>query len=59
VGTVIGDEAKRLERLVADLLRSWPRLDATEMRMDSAPVDLRGVVDGAAEILASPLERAG
>ena len=49
VGTVIGDEAKRLERLVADLL-DLARLDATEMRMDSAPVDLRGVVDGAAEI---------
>ena len=47
VGTVIGAEAKRLERLVADLL-DLARLDATEMRMDSAPVDLRGVVDGAA-----------
>ncbi|MEP6650626.1 MAG: HAMP domain-containing sensor histidine kinase [Lapillicoccus sp.] len=49
VGTVIGDEAKRLERLVADLL-DLARLDATEMRMDSAPVDLRGIVDSAAEI---------
>jgi two-component system sensor histidine kinase BaeS len=47
VGTVIGAEAKRLERLVADLL-DLARLDATEMRMDSAPVDLRGVVDGVA-----------
>ncbi len=46
VGTVIGDEAKRLERLVADLL-DLARLDATEMRMESAPVDLRGVVSGA------------
>lgn len=49
VGTVIGAEAKRLERLVADLL-DLARLDATEMRMDSAPVDLHSVVDGAAEI---------
>ena len=48
VGSVIGDEAHRLERLVADLL-DLARLDATEMRMDSAPVDLRGVVDGARE----------
>jgi two-component system sensor histidine kinase BaeS len=48
IGTVIGDEAKRLERLVADLL-DLARLDGTEMRMDSAPVDLRGVVDGATE----------
>jgi two-component system sensor histidine kinase BaeS len=48
VGAVIGDEAKRLDRLVADLL-DLARLDATEMRMDSAPVDLRGIVDGAAE----------
>jgi two-component system, OmpR family, sensor kinase len=49
VGTVIGAEAKRLERLVADLL-DLARLDATEMRMDSAPVELHRVVDGAAEI---------
>lgn len=49
VGTVIGAEAKRLERLVADLL-DLARLDATEMRMDSVPVDLHSVVDGAAEI---------
>ena len=49
VGAVIGDEAKRLERLVADLL-DLARLDATEMRMDSAPVDLHSVLDGAAEI---------
>jgi two-component system sensor histidine kinase BaeS len=48
VGTVIGEEAQRLERLVADLL-DLARLDATEMRMDSAPVDLRGVVDRATE----------
>jgi two-component system sensor histidine kinase BaeS len=49
VGAVIGDEAKRLERLVADLL-DLARLDATEMRMDSAPVELHSVLDGAAEI---------
>jgi two-component system sensor histidine kinase BaeS len=49
VGAVIGEEAKRLERLVADLL-DLARLDATEMRMDSAPVDLHSVLDGAAEI---------
>ena len=49
VGAVIGDEAKRVERLVADLL-DLARLDATEMRIDSAPVDLHSVLDGAAEI---------
>lgn len=49
VGSVIGDEARRLERLVADLL-DLARLDATEMRMDLAPVDLGGIVDAAAEI---------
>jgi len=49
VGTVIGDEARRLERLVADLL-DLARLDAQEMRMIPAPVDLRAVVNGAAEI---------
>ncbi len=48
VGTVIGEEARRLERLVADLL-DLARLDATEMRMDSVPVDLAGVVNGAAD----------
>jgi two-component system sensor histidine kinase BaeS len=48
VGTVIGEEARRLERLVADLL-DLARLDATEMRMDSLPVDLTGVVSGAAD----------
>ncbi len=48
VGAVIGDEARRLERLVADLL-DLARLDAQEMRMRPAPVDLRAVVDGAAE----------
>jgi two-component system sensor histidine kinase BaeS len=48
VGAVIGSEAQRLERLVADLL-DLARLDATEMRMESAPVDLRDVVGGATE----------
>jgi two-component system OmpR family sensor kinase len=48
VGAVIGEEAKRLERLVADLL-DLARLDATEMRMDSAPVDLGELVSGAGE----------
>ena len=43
------DEAQRLERLVADLL-DLARLDAHEFRMDLAPVDLAGVVAGAAEV---------
>jgi two-component system sensor histidine kinase BaeS len=58
VGTVIGAEAKRLERLVADLL-DLARLDATEMRMDSAPVELHRVVDGAAEIWGHRCSSAG
>jgi two-component system sensor histidine kinase BaeS len=46
VGVVLGDEARRLERLVADLL-DLARLDAQEMRMTPAPVDLADIVRGA------------
>ena len=58
VGTVIGAEARRLERLVADLL-DLARLDAQEMRMVPAPVDVRGVVDGAADTWQHRCEQVG
>ena len=43
VGGVIGDEARRLERMVADLL-DLARLDAAELRLDIVAVDLAQVV---------------
>lgn len=49
VGRVMGDEAKRLERLVADLL-DLARLDAAEMSMHPVPLDLAALVDGAGEV---------
>ena len=49
VGGVIGDEAKRLERLVADLL-DLARLDAAEMSMHPVPLDLAALVDAAGEV---------
>ncbi len=58
VGMVIGDEARRLERLVDDLL-DLARLDAQEMRMLPTPVDLRAVVDGAADIWRYRCEQVG
>jgi len=47
VGTVIGDEAGRLERMVADLL-DLARLDAAEMSMHPVEVDLVALVRNAA-----------
>ena len=49
VGRVIGDEAKRLERLVADLL-DLARLDAAEMSMHPVPLDLSALVDATGEV---------
>jgi two-component system OmpR family sensor kinase len=49
VGGVLVGEAKRLERLVGDLL-DLARLGAQDFRMEFAPVDLVGVVHGAARV---------
>lgn len=48
VGVVIGDEARRLERLVADLL-DLARLDGAEMSMHPTRVDLVDLVNVAGE----------
>lgn len=42
-GRVVGREAARLERMVADLL-DLARLDAGELQVDLSPVDLRGLL---------------
>ncbi|SES12127.1 HAMP domain-containing sensor histidine kinase [Lentzea albida] len=49
VGTVILDEARRLDRLVTDLL-DLARLGADDFRLDMAPVALEPVVRSAAEV---------
>ncbi|WP_329787107.1 HAMP domain-containing sensor histidine kinase [Lentzea sp. DG1S-22] len=49
VGTVILDEARRLDRLVTDLL-DLARLGADDFRLDLAAVDLEPVVRSAAEV---------
>ncbi|SDP61040.1 sensor histidine kinase [Lentzea jiangxiensis] len=49
VGTVILDEARRLDRLVTDLL-DLARLGADDFRLDLAAVDLDPVVRSAAEV---------
>ncbi|MFD4643263.1 histidine kinase dimerization/phospho-acceptor domain-containing protein [Lentzea sp. NPDC058436] len=49
VGTVILDEARRLDRLVTDLL-DLARLGADDFRLDMAPVSLEPVVRSAAEV---------
>jgi len=48
-GSVILSEARRLERLVADLL-DLARLEAREFRVDFALVDLSGVLEDAAQV---------
>ncbi|HEV3451635.1 MAG TPA: HAMP domain-containing sensor histidine kinase [Acidimicrobiia bacterium] len=45
-GSIIAAEARRLERLVADLL-DLARLDAHQFSLNPRPVDARGVVDDA------------
>lgn len=52
VGTVVLGEAKRLERLVGDLL-DLARLGAQDFRVDLAPVDLLPVVEAAAGVWAT------
>ncbi|MET8762286.1 HAMP domain-containing sensor histidine kinase [Lentzea sp. NPDC004782] len=49
VGAVILDEARRLDRLVTDLL-DLARLGADDFRLDMAAVDLEPVVRSAAEV---------
>jgi two-component system sensor histidine kinase BaeS len=58
VGAVMLGEAKRLERLVGDLL-DLARLDAQDFRVDLAPVDIVGVVHGAAQVWAQRCQAAG
>ncbi len=56
--TIIGAEARRLERLVADLL-DLARLDAREFSLHPRPVDAAGVVAGAVEALRPAATDAG
>ena len=49
VGSVLLGEARRLDRLVADLL-DLARLDAADFRMDIVAVDVAGLVRAAAEV---------
>jgi two-component system, OmpR family, sensor kinase len=58
VGGVMLGEAKRLERLVGDLL-DLARLDARDFRIDLAPVDLTGVVHSAAQVWSARCSAAG
>lgn len=55
---IIGSEARRLERLVADLL-DLARLDAREFSLHPRPVDAAGVVAGAVEALQPAAAEAG
>lgn len=48
VGAVIGTEARRLERMVADLL-DLARLDASEVSMHPGPVDLVDLAEAAGQ----------
>jgi two-component system, OmpR family, sensor kinase len=52
VGAVMLAEAERLDRFVADLL-DLARLDAREVRVDLADVDLVAVIDGAVSVWTS------
>jgi two-component system sensor histidine kinase BaeS len=56
--TIIGSEARRLERLVADLL-DLARLDAREFSLHPRPVDAAQVVAGAVEALQPAATEAG
>jgi two-component system OmpR family sensor kinase len=58
VGGVMLGEAKRLERLVGDLL-DLARLDARDFRIDLAPVDVVGIVHGAAQVWSARCTAAG
>jgi two-component system sensor histidine kinase BaeS len=52
VGAVMLAEAERLDRFVADLL-DLARLDAREVRVDLADVDLAALIEGAASVWTS------
>ncbi|MGH8973258.1 MAG: sensor histidine kinase, partial [Acidimicrobiia bacterium] len=56
--TIIGSEARRLERLVADLL-DLARLDAREFSLHPRPADAAQVVAGAVEALQPAAAEAG
>lgn len=58
VGGVVLGEAKRLERLVGDLL-DLARLDARDFRVDLARTDVLGVVHEAAQVWAARCAAAG
>jgi two-component system sensor histidine kinase BaeS len=58
VGGVVLGEAKRLERLVGDLL-DLARLGAQEFRVEFAPVDLGALVQGTARVWAARCAAAG
>ena len=58
VGTVIGDEAKRLERLVADLL-DLARLGAVDVRISPVEVDLAVLAADAVTVWSDRTDRAG
>lgn len=57
-GRTIVAESARLERLVADLL-DLARLGADDFRFDAVPLDLREVVDQAAEVWSERCRREG
>jgi two-component system sensor histidine kinase BaeS len=58
VGTVVGDEARRLDRMVTDLL-DLARLDAADVSMDMGPVDLVALVTRAEPTWRHRCEAAG
>jgi two-component system sensor histidine kinase BaeS len=58
VGTVVLGEAKRLERLVGDLL-DLARLGAQDFRVEFAPVDLAALVHGIARVWAARCAASG
>jgi two-component system, OmpR family, sensor kinase len=58
VGAVMLGEARRLERLVADLL-DLARLDGQDFRLDVGPIDLNDVVHGAAQVWSDRCRAAG
>ena len=58
VGVVLGDEARRLERMVSDLL-DLARLDARELSLHPVDVDLLGLAAAAAVSWQDRCDRAG
>lgn len=58
VGAVLQGEAKRLERLVGDLL-DLARLGAQDFRIELAPVDLSALVHGTARVWSARCAAAG